>query len=222
MPISALLSSPSLQCPPPHILCSLHSVMSLTGSPSSLHVTCPFQPCFPHDFIFSAMSTIPYLLFSSFSNVPDYLSFILLYYVSISTLLPSPSLQCPPPHIFCSLHSVMPLTSSPSSFHVTCPFQPSYNVYHPTSSIFFVMSPTSSPSSLHITCLYQVTDDLFSSSSSCSVICLQEIVELQSRIDELRNFKKDAESKLPDFVNVAAEKGDLEDQLRSLQKVGFG
>jgi hypothetical protein len=51
---------------------------------------------------------------------------------------------------------------------------------------------------------------------------LQEIVELQSRIDELRNFKKDAESKLPDFVNVAAEKGDLEDQLRSLQKVGFG
>jgi hypothetical protein len=51
---------------------------------------------------------------------------------------------------------------------------------------------------------------------------LQEVVELQGRIDELRNFKKDAESKLPDFVNVAAEKGDLEDQLRALQKVGFG
>ena len=52
------------------------------------------------------------------------------------------------------------------------------------------------------------------------IIRLQEIVELQGRIKELRNFKLDAESKLPDFVNVAAEKGDLEDQLRSLQKVG--
>ena len=51
--------------------------------------------------------------------------------------------------------------------------------------------------------------------------CFQEILELQRRINELKNFKKDAESKLPDFVNVAAEKGDLEDQLRSLQKVGF-
>ncbi|XP_028415861.1 rab11 family-interacting protein 3-like [Dendronephthya gigantea] len=46
----------------------------------------------------------------------------------------------------------------------------------------------------------------------------QEIVEYQSRIDELRNFKKAAESRLPDFVSVAAEKGDLEDQLRALQK----
>ena len=54
------------------------------------------------------------------------------------------------------------------------------------------------------------------------IIRLQEIVELQGRIKELRNFKLDAESKLPDFVNVAAEKGDLEDQLRSLQKVGSG
>ena len=45
------------------------------------------------------------------------------------------------------------------------------------------------------------------------------MIELQSHIDELRSFKSEAESRLPDFVNVAAEKGDLEDQLRVLQKV---
>lgn len=42
---------------------------------------------------------------------------------------------------------------------------------------------------------------------------------MQSNIDELKNFKKEAESRLPDFASVAAEKGDLEDQLRILQKV---
>lgn len=52
-----------------------------------------------------------------------------------------------------------------------------------------------------------------------SFLHTQVVVELQSRIDELKSFKKDAESRLPDFVNVAAEKGDLEDQLRALQKV---
>ena len=46
-------------------------------------------------------------------------------------------------------------------------------------------------------------------------------MELQGRIEELKKFKEQAESRLPDFVNVAAEKGDLEDQLRALQKVCF-
>ena len=52
-------------------------------------------------------------------------------------------------------------------------------------------------------------------------VCSQEVEELQGRIQELKNFKTQAESRLPDFVNVAAEKGDLEDQLRALQKVCF-
>lgn len=47
-------------------------------------------------------------------------------------------------------------------------------------------------------------------------------MELQRHIEELGNFKQQAESRLPDFANVAAEKGDLEDQLRALQKVCFG
>jgi hypothetical protein len=58
-------------------------------------------------------------------------------------LLPSPSLQCLPPHIFWSLHSIMSLNSSPSFFllrvhtistllHLLC------NVYHTTSSDLFI------------------------------------------------------------------------------------
>jgi hypothetical protein len=53
---------------------------------------------------FSAISTTTHLLLiSSFHNVSDQLSFISSYILrvhTISTLLPSPSLQCLPPHIF--------------------------------------------------------------------------------------------------------------------------
>lgn len=73
---------------------------------------------------------------------------------------------------------------------------------------------------LHMNCLFVLFHCILS--PLYFTICLQEVEELQGRIQELKNFKTQAESRLPDFVNVAAEKGDLEDQLRALQKVCFG
>ena len=86
--ISTLLSSSSLQGLPTHIFWSLHSTISLTNSPSSLHIMCPYHLNLAF-FISSAMSTNPYLLIFSFHNVSDQLSFISSYYVSISLILSS-------------------------------------------------------------------------------------------------------------------------------------
>ena len=109
--ISGLLSSSSLQCLPLHIFLYLHSMMFLTGSPVYLLI-----PCLCHlnlaSLTFSAMFATPHLLISLFDNVSEGSSSSFLLRVhTISTLLPSPSLQCLPPHIFFwSLHLIISLT----------------------------------------------------------------------------------------------------------------
>ena len=76
------LSSPSLQCLPPHIFGSLHSIMSLTGCPSSPLITCPYHLSLV-SVTFSAISTTSHLLIALFHNISDLLSFISSYYMSI-------------------------------------------------------------------------------------------------------------------------------------------
>ena len=96
----------------PHLLCnvyhlsssslSLHSIMSLTGSPSSLLITCPYHLNIA-SLTFSAKSTTPhFLLISSFHNVSDWFSFISSYYMS------KPSQPCFP-RLLCNIYH---LTSS--------------------------------------------------------------------------------------------------------------
>ncbi len=75
--------------------------MPLTSSPSSLLITCPYHLNLI-SLIFSAMSTTPHLLISSFHNVSDQFSFISSYYVSISS-------QPCFPHLLCNVYH---LTSS--------------------------------------------------------------------------------------------------------------
>jgi hypothetical protein len=110
------VSIPSQPCFP-HLLCnvyhltssSLHSIMSLTSSPSSLlnYVSIPSQPCFPH-LLCNVYHTTSSDLFISECFWPAILHLFLLRVHTISTLLPSPSLQCLPPQIFFwSLHSII-------------------------------------------------------------------------------------------------------------------
>ena len=75
--------------------------MSLTSSPLSLLIKCPYHLSHA-SLTFSAMSTTSHLLISSFHNVSDQLSFISSYYMSI------PSQPCFP-HLLCNVYH---LTSS--------------------------------------------------------------------------------------------------------------
>ena len=61
---------------------SLHSIMSLTSSPSSVLITCPYHPDLA-SLTFSVMFTTSHLLILSFHNVSDQLSFISSYYMSM-------------------------------------------------------------------------------------------------------------------------------------------
>jgi hypothetical protein len=62
MAISSFLPLPSLQCLSLHIIFwSLHSMMSLTSSPSSLLITCPYHLNLT-SLTFSAMYTTPHFL----------------------------------------------------------------------------------------------------------------------------------------------------------------
>ncbi len=197
--------------------------MSLTSSPSSLLIMCPYHLNLA-SLTFSAMSTTPHLLISSFHNVSDQLSFISSYYVSISsqpcfpyllcnvyylassdlfiplylrptllhhfllrvhiisTLLPSSSLQYLPPRIFWSLHSIISLTSSPSSLLIMCPYHlnlasltfsaMSTTSHHLISSFHYIsdqlsfiisyyVSISSQPCFPHLLCLPTSFSDLF-------------------------------------------------------------
>ena len=79
------------------ILClCLYFRTSLTSSPSSLLITCPYHLNLA-SLTFSAMSTTPHLLISSFHNVSDQLSFISSYYMSI------PSQPCFS-HLLCNVY----------------------------------------------------------------------------------------------------------------------
>ena len=86
---------PFLQHLPPYIFWSLHSVMSLTSSPSSLPNMCPYYLNLA-SLTFTATSTTPHLLISSFHNVSGQLSFISSY-VSV------PSQPCFP-HLYCNIY----------------------------------------------------------------------------------------------------------------------
>ena len=72
---------------------SLHSIMSLTSSPSSLLITCPYHLSLA-SLTFSVMFTTSHLLILSFHNVSDQLSFISSYYVSIASRSRFPNLLC--------------------------------------------------------------------------------------------------------------------------------
>ena len=84
-------------------------MMSLTSSPSSLLIICPYH--LSSSFLtFSVISTTSYhLLISSFCNVSDQLSFISSYYVSIPSQPIFPNLLC---NVYHSL----------SSSTITCPY----------------------------------------------------------------------------------------------------
>ena len=73
--------------------CYTQLIISLTSSPSSLFITCPYHL---NSLTLSAMSTTSHLLIS-FHNVSDQLSFISSYYVSI------PSQHCFP-HLLCNVY----------------------------------------------------------------------------------------------------------------------
>ena len=108
----------SLQCLPPHIL-PLHSIISLTSSSSSLLIMCPYHlslASLPFCNVYHHTSSdlfIPWYFWPAFLH--------LLFYVSIPSQ-PCFSLQCLPPHVFLPLHSIISLTSSSSSPHITCPY----------------------------------------------------------------------------------------------------
>jgi hypothetical protein len=71
MAISSFLPLPSLQCLSLHIIFwSLHSMMSLTSSPLSLLIKCPYHLNLA-SLTFSAMYTTPHFLISSFHDVSD-------------------------------------------------------------------------------------------------------------------------------------------------------
>jgi hypothetical protein len=113
-------------CLPLHIFFwSLHPIMSLTSSPSSLHIMCPYYLSLA-PLIYSAMSiTLHIRLISSSHDVADQLSFISSYYVSILSQPCSLHLLCNVYHssrlhmFVWSLHPMTLLTSSPSSLHIT-------------------------------------------------------------------------------------------------------
>ena len=71
-------------------------IMSLTGFLSSLLITCPYHLSLA-SLTFSATSTTPHLLISSFHIVSDQFSFSSSYYVSI------PSQPCFP-HLLCNVY----------------------------------------------------------------------------------------------------------------------
>ena len=98
--------------------------MSLTSSLSSLLITCPYHLNLA-SLTFSAMSTTQHhLLISLFHNVSDQLSFFSSYYVYIPSQPCFPLLLCNvyhPTYSNLTLHSIMSLTSPPSSLLITCP-----------------------------------------------------------------------------------------------------
>ena len=134
------------------LISSFHHVSDQLSFISSYSVSIPSQPIFPH-----LLCNVyhPTLLISSFHNVSDQLSFIYLVLLSvhtISALLPSPSLQCRPPHIFWSFHSIMSLTSSPSSLLIKCP-------YHLCLASYILSSMSTTPHLL-ISSFHNVSDQL--------------------------------------------------------------
>ena len=130
---------------------SNHQVLSLFTSFYTLTSSCSFPIMCPYhlslaSLTFSAMSTTPHLLISSFHNVSDQLSFISSYYVSI------PSQPCFP-HLLCNVyhstssdllfHNVSDQLSFISSYYVSIPSQPCFphllcNVYHSSFSNIFI------------------------------------------------------------------------------------
>ena len=115
------------------------------------------EDVFPYEMLKVFRTLYSLILNQGELNVSDQLSFIFSHYlpISISTLLPSPSLQCLPIHIiFGSLHSISSLTCSPSSLLITC-------LYHLSlaSLTFSAMSTTSHH--LLISSFHNVSDQLF-------------------------------------------------------------
>jgi hypothetical protein len=114
--ITSLFSSPLQQCLPPYIIhLSLHSIMSLTSTRSSLFITCHqlflYLPCNVYT---------QHLLISLFRNV---LHLFLRRVNAITSLFSSPLQQCLPPYIIhLSLHSIISLTSTLSSLIIMCPY----------------------------------------------------------------------------------------------------
>ena len=119
--------------------------MSLTSSPSSLLITCPYHLHLA-SLIFSAMSTTPHLLISSFHNVSDQLSFISCYYLSIPSqprFLTFSAMSTTSHLLISSFHNVSDQLSFISSYYVSISSQPCFphllcNVYHLTSSDLFI------------------------------------------------------------------------------------
>ena len=119
--------------------------MSLTSSPSSLLITCPYHLNLA-SLIFSAMSTTPHLLISSFHNVSDRLFFISSYYtcpyhLNLASLIFSAMSTMP--HLISSFHNASNQLSVISSYYVSISSQPYFpdllrNVYHTTSSDLFI------------------------------------------------------------------------------------
>ena len=124
-------------CLPPHIFSSLHSIMSLTSSPSSLqlhnvsdqlsfissyYVSIPSLPCFPHLLcnVFHLTSCHLFNTIMFLTSSPSSLLITSPYHLNLASL--TFCAICLPPHIFSSLHSIMSLTSSPSSLLITYPY----------------------------------------------------------------------------------------------------
>ena len=128
-----------LQCLPSLIFFffwSLHSIISVTGCPSSLLISSPYNLSLVF-FILRAASTNPLLMISAFHNISNQLPFIFFYCVSILAFS----------HLLCnvylstSLHSKISLTSFPPSLLIMCPHHfnlPSLPVYQPSSSNHFI------------------------------------------------------------------------------------
>ena len=168
--ISALLPSSTLQCLPLLIFFwSLHPIMSLISSPSSLHIMCPYYLSLA-PLIYSAMSTTPHiLLISSSHHVADQLSFISSYYVSILSQPCSPHLLCNVYHSTYSSDLFIPSCRWSALLHLFILCVHTISALLPSSTlqclplhIFFwslhpIMSLISSPSSLHIMCPYYLS-----------------------------------------------------------------
>ena len=151
--ISTLLPSSSLQCLPLHIFWSLRFTISLTGSPSSLLITCPYHLNLA-SFIFATMSTTSHLLISSFHYLSNHFFFISYYYMSISY---QPCFL----HLFCNVYLStssnlfisLSLTTSSSCLIITC-------LYH-LNLASFIFSTMSTTPHLLISSFHNVSNHFF-------------------------------------------------------------